>query len=377
MSLNKQELTHYSRHLLLDEVGKKGQEKLKNASVLLIGAGGLGCPAALYLAAAGVGHLGIIDFDVVDVSNLQRQIAFSYDDIGKSKSVSIKERLTGINPHIEIEVFTERFGIDNAQELFERFDVVVDGCDNFGTRYLSNDTAFFTKTPLVFGAIHRFQGQMSVFNADENSPCYRCLFPDPPDAGSIPNCAEAGVLGILPGVVGTIQATEAVKIILGLGESLSGRFMTYDAMSMKFNEFKLSKNPQCPLCGETPQIKTLAEIELLCPTQLAQKENRDISPSELAVEIEDNSDLYLIDVREEHELDICKLPGANLIPLRLLDDVATALPKDKDIVVFCHRGIRSLQALDILSKAGLSRLRNLSGGISQWAQEVDPDMPQY
>lgn len=375
MSLNKDEITHYSRHLLLEEVGKAGQEKLKSSSVLIIGGGGLGCPAALYLAAAGVGKLGIIDFDTVDVSNLQRQIAFSYDDVGKPKVEQLKSRLKGINPHIDIITYKDRFGIDNAEKLFNEYDVVVDGCDNFGTRYLSNDTSFFTQTPLIFGAIHRFQGQMSVFNQTQESPCYRCLFPELPDAGSIPNCAEAGVIGVLPGVVGSIQATEAIKVLLGLGESLSGRFMTYDAMTMRFSEFKLGKNPVCPLCSEKASIKELTETELLCSTQQTHKD--DVTPAALAEEMKSSDKVYLIDVREEFEWDICKIPDSNQIPLRMIEDVASVLPKDKDIVIYCHHGIRSRQAIEMLKKHGLKNLRNLTGGISQWAEEVDTDMPQY
>ena len=375
MSLTKGELQHYSRHLLLEEVGKTGQDKLKSSSVLVIGSGGLGCPAALYLAAAGVGKLGIIDFDTVDISNLQRQIAFSYADVGKPKVEQLKERLQGINPHIEVVIFSERFGIENAEKLFTEFDVVVDGCDNFGTRYLSNDTAYFTKTPLVFGAIHRFQGQMSVFNSNKKSPCYRCLFPEPPDAGSIPNCAEAGVIGVLPGVVGSIQATEAIKVLLDLGETLDGRFMTYDAMTMRFNEFKLSKNSLCPLCGENPKIAGIEEAELLCPSKKV-KDN-DISPSELFEEMKSNKELYLLDVREECEWDICKLPDSNQIPLRMIEEVASMLPKDKDIVVYCHHGLRSSQAVEMIKKSGHKSVRNLSGGINQWAREVDNDMAQY
>ena len=374
MSLNKDEITHYSRHLLLEEVGKAGQEKLKSSSVLIIGGGGLGCPAALYLAAAGVGKLGIIDFDTVDVSNLQRQIAFSYDDVGKPKVEQLKSRLKGINPHIDIITYKDRFGIDNAEKLFNEYDVVVDGCDNFGTRYLSNDTSFFTQTPLIFGAIHRFQGQMSVFNQTQESPCYRCLFPELPDAGSIPNCAEAGVIGVLR-VVGSIQATEAIKVLLGLGESLSGRFMTYDAMTMRFSEFKLGKNPVCPLCSEKASIKELTETELLCSTQQTHKD--DVTPAALAEEMKSSDKVYLIDVREEFEWDICKIPDSNQIPLRMIEDVASVLPKDKDIVIYCHHGIRSRQAIEMLKKHGLKNLRNLTGGISQWAEEVDTDMPQY
>jgi sulfur-carrier protein adenylyltransferase/sulfurtransferase len=378
MSLSTDELRHYSRHLLLEEVGKEGQEKLKSSKVLLIGAGGLGCPAALYLGAAGVGTLGIIDFDVVDVSNLQRQIAFTYEDIGHSKAEKIRERILAGNPHIEVKVYKERFSIENARDLFEEYDVVVDGCDNFGTRYLSNDTAFFTNTPLIFGAIHRFQGQMSVFNGSEDSPCYRCLFPNPPDAGSIPNCAEAGVLGVLPGVVGVIQATEAVKEILGNGTSLRGRLMVYDALRMNFSEFKLAKNPNCPLCGENPEITELAEIELLCPSQSAAAENiAELSPQDLSDKMKSDEDFLLIDVREEYEWEICHIEGAKLIPLRMIKDVEKTLAKDKDLVLYCHHGMRSLSALETLRSCGFSRLLNLTGGIAAWGDEIDPEMPQY
>ncbi|MCM8537763.1 MAG: molybdopterin-synthase adenylyltransferase MoeB [Lentisphaeraceae bacterium] len=378
MSLNNDELTHYSRHLLLSEIGKEGQEKLKNASVLIIGGGGLGCPAALYLAAAGVGKLGIIDFDQVDISNLQRQIAFSYSGVGKPKVTELADRLSGINPHVEVVPYQERFGIENAESLFNEYDLVIDGCDNFGTRYLSNDASFFTKTPLIFGAIHKFSGQMSVFSAEDDSPCYRCLFPEPPEADSIPNCAEAGVLGVLPGVVGTIQATEAIKVILSLGETLKGRFMTYDALSMRFSEFKLAKNSHCPLCGDKPSIKELSEAEILCASQKEESvEFSELSPKELSDRLKNPSDIFLIDVREEVEWEICKLPESNQIPLRMIPDLAKALPKDKDIILYCHHGLRSRQAISILRKAGVERLFNLSGGITQWAEEIDEDMPQY
>ena len=377
MSLSTDELRHYSRHLLLGEVGKEGQEKLKNSKILLIGAGGLGCPAAMYLAAAGVGTLGIIDFDTVDVSNLQRQIAFTYADVGESKAERIRERLLATNPHIEIKIYKDRFSIDNAKDLFEEYDVIVDGCDNFGTRYLSNDTSYFTGKPLIFGAIHRFQGQMSVFSgAEKEAPCYRCLFPTPPDAGSIPNCAEAGVLGVLPGVVGGIQATEAIKEVLGLGSSLRGRLMVYDALQMSFSDFKLAKNPACPLCGENPSITELQETELLCPSQKAQQ-GVDLSCSELKAKIDRGDDFLLIDVREQYEWDICRIEGAELIPLRFIQDASKALAKDRDIVLYCHHGMRSMNALQTLKGCGFSRLQNLTGGISAWANEIDSEMPHY
>jgi sulfur-carrier protein adenylyltransferase/sulfurtransferase len=378
MALSTDELRHYSRHLLLDEVGKEGQEKLKKSKVLLIGAGGLGCPAALYLGAAGVGTLGIIDFDTVDVSNLQRQIAFSYEDIGHSKAEKIRERILAANPHIAVKVYKERFSIDNARQLFEEYDVVIDGCDNFGTRYLSNDTAFFTKTPLMFGAIHKFQGQMSVFNGSADAPCYRCLFPVPPDAGSIPNCSEAGVLGVLPGVVGLVQATEAIKEILGQGQSLKGRLMIYDAMRMSFNEFKLAKNPDCPLCGDSPVINELTETKILCPSQSqSHLEGVEVSPLELSVKIKNGDDFVLIDVREQYEWDICHIEGAELIPLKMIKELSEKLAMDRDLILYCHHGSRSLSALQTLRACGFTRLFSLTGGIAAWGDEVDVEIAQY
>jgi len=377
MSLNKAELAHYSRHILLSEIGKEGQEKLKNSKVLVIGAGGLGCPAAVYLGAAGVGTLGIIDFDKVDISNLHRQFAFHQADIGKYKAEVLKERILANNPHINIKVYKERFSIDNAQSLFDEYDVIVDGCDNFGTRYLSNDASFFSGKPLVFGAIHKFQGQASVFNL-ENGPCYRCLFPEPPDANAIPNCAEAGVLGVLPGIIGTIQATEAVKLIIGYGESLRGRFLVYDAMKMSFNEFKLTKNPACPLCGANPEIKELKELQVFCETQLS-KANKEleIEPEELKELQEKPQEMMLIDIREEYEREICCIQGSEHIPLKMLADVAKMLPKDKKIVLYCHKGTRSIEALKQLQENGIKNILSLAGGIARWADEIEPEMGQY
>lgn len=377
MSLNKEELIHYSRHLLLSEIGKEGQEKLKGAKVLLIGAGGLGCPAAMYLGAAGVGTLGIIDFDKVDVSNLHRQIAFHHSDVGKYKAEVLRERLLANNPYITVNVYLERFSIENAATLFKEYDLVVDGCDNFGTRYLSNDASYFAQKPLVFGAIHKFQGQASVFNL-KDGPCYRCLFPEPPDADAIPNCAEAGVLGVLPGIIGTIQATEAVKLIIGSESSLSGRFMVYDAMKMSFNEFKLGKNPSCPLCGENPSVKSLKEMELLCPSQ-RKDENKglEIEPQEVEKDLSTHKDLMIIDVREEYEREICCIKGSEHIPLSMLAGVSKMLPKDKKIILYCHKGLRSLDAVKTVRNEGLENCYSLSGGIARWADEIEPEMGQY
>ena len=377
MSLNKEELIHYSRHLLLAEIGKEGQEKLKSAKVLIIGAGGLGCPVAMYLGAAGVGRVGIIDFDKVDVSNLHRQIAFHKNDVGQFKAEVLKERLQANNPYIEVKVYKERFSIENASTLFDEYDVIVDGCDNFGTRYLSNDAAFFAGKPLVYGAIHKFQGQASVFNLN-NGPCYRCLFPEPPDADSVPNCAEAGVLGVLPGIIGTIQATEAIKLILGTESSLSGRFMTYDAMKMSFNEFKLGKNPSCPLCSDKAQIKSLEEIEILCSSQ-QEKQNSgvEILPEEVENLLSSGKDLMIIDLREEYEREICCITGSEHIPLSMLANISKMLPTDKKIIFYCHKGQRSLEAVRTVRDQGFKNCYSLAGGIARWADEIEPEMGQY
>ena len=377
MSLSKAELAHYSRHILLSEIGREGQEKLKKSKVLVIGAGGLGCPAAVYLGAAGVGTLGIIDFDKVDVSNLHRQFAFHQADIGKYKAEVLKDRILANNPHIDIKVYKERFSLENAAPLFEEYDLIVDGCDNFGTRYLSNDASFFANKPLVFGAIHKFQGQASVFNL-EGGPCYRCLFPEPPDADAIPNCAEAGVLGVLPGIIGTIQATEAVKLIVGTGESLSGRFLVYDAMKMAFNEFKLAKNPACPLCGSDPKIKELSELDLLCQSQkMNTEEGLEITPEELEQLKQNPSKIMLIDIREEYEREICCIQDSEHIPLKMLADVSKMLPKDKKIILYCHKGTRSIEALKQVRENGIENSFSLAGGIARWADEVEPEMGQY
>lgn len=377
MALSKSELAHYSRHILLPEIGLEGQDKLKQSKVLLIGAGGLGCPAAVYLGAAGVGTLGIIDFDKVDISNLHRQFAFHSADIGRYKAEVLKERILANNPHINIKVYKERFSIENASALFSEYDIIVDGCDNFGTRYLSNDASFFAGKPLVYGAIHKFQGQASVFNL-KKGPCYRCLFPDPPEANAIPNCAEAGVLGVLPGIIGTIQATEAVKLIVGNGESLNGRFLVYDAMKMNFSEFKLAKNPACPLCGSDPQIKKLKEIELLCSSQKsAAGQAMEIEPESLQEMLKSPEDLMLIDIREEYEREICCIQGSEHIPLTMLASVAKMLPKDKKVILYCHKGNRSIDALQQLKENGIENSFSLAGGIARWADEIEPEMGQY
>ena len=377
MSLDKEELIHYSRHLLLSEIGREGQEKLKSAKVLLIGAGGLGCPAAVYLGAAGVGTLGIIDFDKVDVSNLHRQIAFHKSDVGRYKAEVLRERIEANNPYVSVKIYKERFSLENSQTLFDEYDIIVDGCDNFSTRYLSNDAAFFAGKPLVYGAIHKFQGQASVFNLN-SGPCYRCLFPEPPEADAVPNCAEAGVLGVLPGIIGTIQATEAVKLIIGSEGSLSGRFLTYDAMQMSFKEFKLGKNPSCPLCGNSPKITSLEELEILCSSQQEKlAKDSEILPEEVDKMRSSGEDLMIIDLREEYEREICCIKGSEHIPLSMLGSVSKMLPGDKKIVFYCHKGQRSLEAVRSVREQGMKNCFSLAGGIARWADEIEPEMGQY
>ncbi|MCM8528075.1 MAG: molybdopterin-synthase adenylyltransferase MoeB [Lentisphaeraceae bacterium] len=377
MSLDKEELIHYSRHLLLSEIGREGQEKLKAAKVLLIGAGGLGCPAAVYLGAAGVGTLSIIDFDKVDVTNLHRQIAFHKSDVGRYKAEVLKERIEANNPYVSVKIYKERFSLENSQTLFDEYDIIVDGCDNFGTRYLSNDAAFFAGKPLVYGAIHKFQGQASVFNLN-GGPCYRCLFPEPPEADAVPNCAEAGVLGVLPGIIGTIQATEAVKLIIGSEGSLSGRFLTYDAMQMSFKEFKLGKNPSCPLCGNKPKITSLEEMEILCSSQQEKlAKDSEILPEEVDKIRSSGEDLMIIDLREEYEREICCIKGSEHIPLSMLGSVSKMLPGDKKIVFYCHKGQRSLEAVRSVREQGMKNCFSLAGGIARWADEIEPEMGQY
>lgn len=377
MHLTKNELRHYSRHILLEEIGVMGQEKLKKAKVLVIGAGGLGCSIATYLGAAGVGRLGIIDFDKVNISNLHRQLAFRQSDVGHYKATLLKERIQSNNPYVKVATYLSRFSINNAAELVGEYDLIIDGCDNFATRYLSNDATFFAKKPLIFGAIHKFQGQAAIFN-HADGPCYRCLFPEPPEATAIPNCAEAGVLGVLPGIIGVIQATEAIKVILGVKETLNGRFLTYDALAMKFAEFKLDKNPSCPICGESPSIKTLAESSIAC-SSLKNKamENSQISPQELAEMIKNSVDVRIIDIREEYERKVCCIKGSEHIPLDMLTDSSKIFPVDKKIVLYCHHGQRSLRACKLMRQDGKVNFLSLAGGINRWASEIEPNMAQY
>jgi adenylyltransferase/sulfurtransferase len=380
IELSHEEIQRYSRHLIMPEVALEGQKKLKAARVLMIGAGGLGSPLGLYLAAAGVGRLGIVDFDVVDHSNLQRQIVHSTADVGRPKLHSAKDRLFGINPNIEIETYETRLSSANALEMFADYDIVVDGTDNFPTRYLVNDACALLGKPNVYGSIFRFEGQASVFYANEG-PCYRCLYPEPPPPGLVPSCAEGGVLGILPGLIGTIQATETVKLILGQGEPLIGRLVLFDALKMKFRELKLHKDPNCPLCGERPTIKELIDYEQFCgiePEPVAAEQNQwEITPLELKQRLEQGENIFILDVREPQEWEICRLPGAKLIPLGQLPSRVHELNSADFIVAHCKMGGRSAKAVKFLQDTGFRKIKNLKGGILAWAQQVDPTVPRY
>jgi molybdopterin/thiamine biosynthesis adenylyltransferase/rhodanese-related sulfurtransferase/molybdopterin converting factor small subunit len=378
--LTREEIARYSRHLLLPEVAVEGQKRLRDGRVLLVGAGGLGSPAALYLAAAGVGTIGLVEFDVVDESNLQRQILHDTTWIGKPKIESAAARLNALNPFVKVVPFEERLTSQNALRIFEGFDVVVDGTDNFATRYLTNDACYFLKKPNVYGSIFRFEGQASVFWPDKG-PCYRCLYPSPPPPGLVPSCAEGGVLGVLPGVIGCLQATEALKILLQVGRSLVGRLLLYDALDLSFRELKLRKDPDCPLCGEKRTVTGLVDYEEFCGIgrgeDTALPAVQEIGPRELKEWLGRGDDIQLLDVREPHEAAICAIEGARLIPLALLPEHLHDLDATKTTVVHCKSGVRSAKAVQLLKQAGLTRTYNLRGGILAWAREVDPSLPTY
>jgi sulfur-carrier protein adenylyltransferase/sulfurtransferase len=378
--LSREEILRYSRHLIMPEVGMDGQLKLKQARVLMIGAGGLGAPLGLYLAAAGIGHLGIVDFDVVDFTNLQRQVTFTTADVGKTKLEATKSRLSGLNPMIDITTYETRLNSSNALELFRDYDLVVDGTDNFPTRYLVNDACVLLGKRNVYGSIFRFEGQVSVFGAPDG-PCYRCLYPEPPPPGLVPSCAEGGVLGVLPGIVGAIQAVEAIKLVLGAGDSLVGRLLLFDALAMRFRELKLKKNPDCPLCGTNRTITKLIDYEEFCGIrgEEAPVENLqipEITPRELKQRQDRGDDLFVLDVREPHEYQICNLNGY-LIPLGDLPKRVSELDSSREIVAHCRSGKRSADAVDFLRKAGFRKIWNLKGGILAWSDEVDPSVPKY
>ena len=380
-TLSNEEIARYSRHLILPEVGLEGQRKLKAASVLAIGTGGLGAPLGMYLAAAGVGRLGLVDFDVVDSSNLQRQIVHGTGDVGRRKVDSARERLADINPHIEIETHDLRLTSDNALALFKNYDIIVDGTDNFPTRYLVNDACVLTGKPNVYGSIFRFEGQASVFWAGRGA-CYRCLYPEPPPPGLVPSCAEGGVLGVLPGIVGAIQANETIKIILGAEGTLVNRLLLFDAWHMKFREFKLQKDPKCPVCGENATIKELIDYEQFCGmTPSANREEtrlKEITATELKQRLDRGDDLQVIDVREPNEYEIARLPGTKLIPLGQVVNRMSEIDPARETVVHCKGGVRSAKAIEALQRAGYSgELVNLKGGITAWSNEVDPQVPKY
>jgi molybdopterin/thiamine biosynthesis adenylyltransferase/rhodanese-related sulfurtransferase len=379
-ALSNEEILRYSRHLIMPEVGMEGQQKLKAAKVLCIGTGGLGSPLTLYLAAAGVGTLGLVDFDVVDYTNLQRQIIHSTPDVGRPKLESAEEKLRALNPYVDIRKFETRLTSANALDIFRDFDVIADGTDNFPTRYLVNDACVLTGKPNVYGSIFRFEGQASVF-ATKEGPCYRCLYPEPPPPGLVPSCAEGGVLGILPGLVGIIQATEAIKLILGAGEPLIGRLLMVDALAMSFRTLKLRKNPECPACGAHPTIKKLIDYEQFCGIPAAGHQEPavnadDITPEELKRRLDAGEDLFVLDVREPHEYQIANL-GGHLIPLNDLPKRVSELDSSREIVAHCKMGGRSAKAVDFLRQAGFKKVRNLAGGIAAWSDKVDPKVPKY
>jgi len=379
--LSKDEILRYSRHLIMPEVGMEGQLKLKQAKVLCIGAGGLGSPLALYLGAAGVGKLGIVDFDVVDFTNLQRQVIHGTSDVGRAKLDSARDTLLEINPNVEIETFATRLSSDNARDIFREYDIVADGTDNFPTRYLVNDACVLLGKPNVYASIFRFEGQASIFYA-EQGPCYRCLYPEPPPPGLVPSCAEGGVLGVLPGIMGCIQAMETIKLILGRGEPLIGRLLLFDALGMKFRELKLRKNPDCPICGTHRTLTKLIDYEQFCgirgeehsPVQTGIPE---ITPAEVKKKMDAHEPFVLIDVREPHEYQICRIPGSKLIPLGEVPKRMNELNSADEIVVHCKSGMRSAKAVDLLMKSGFRKIHNLKGGILAWSDQVDPSVPKY
>ncbi len=380
VALSNEEILRYSRHLILPDVAMEGQLKLKSAKVLCVGAGGLGAPLALYLAAAGVGTIGLVDFDVVDFTNLQRQVLYTTEDVGRPKLQVAKERLQAMNPNIEVRTYETRLTRENALEIFADYDIIVDGTDNFATRYLVNDACVLLGKPNVYGSIFRFEGQASVFWAKEG-PCYRCLYPEPPPPGLVPSCAEGGVLGVLPGVIGTIQAMETIKLILGKGEPLMGRLLLFNALKMQFRELKLRKNPNCPVCGEKPIIRELIDYEEFCGVRGVEETPaevvEEITPTELKRRLDAGEDIFLLDVREPVEWQICRLEGATLIPMNSVPARMHELDSAKEMVVYCRSGKRSAQIVAFLKAAGFRKVKNLQGGILQWSDEVDPTVPKY
>ena len=380
MELTKAEILRYSRHLLLPEVGMAGQRKLKSGSALIVGAGGLGSPVALYLAAAGVGHLGLVDGDRVELSNLQRQVIHGESTLGMRKVVSARQRILDVNPRIELTAYDEPFTTANAMRIAEPYQLIIDCSDNFPTRYLTNDLCVLTHKPNVYGAIYRYDGQVSVFDASRG-PCYRCLFPEPPPPHLAPTCAEGGVLGVLPGIIGTLQATEALKLLLEVGEPLTGRLLLYNLLEPSFDFINLRKNPQCKVCGEQPSVTELVDYETFCGMPGREEplidQTYEISAPELALHLEQGLPMRLGDVREPHELAISVLPGAHNLPLGELSLHLAELPHEDEIVLFCRAGVRSARALELLLGAGFTHVRHLRGGINAWAREIDPEIAVY
>ncbi len=380
--LSHTEILRYSRHLVIPEISLEGQMKLKAASVLIAGTGGLGSSVSLYLAAAGIGHIGLVDYDTVEISNLQRQIIHGESTLGRPKVESARERMLDVNCDIKVEIYNEILTSENAYRIAGPYDLILDCTDNFPTRYLINDLAVLTGKPNVFGAVFRFDGQVSVFNFNDG-PCYRCVYPEPPPPGLVPSCAEGGVLGVLPGTVGTLQATETIKIILGIGETLSGKLLLYNALDMSFDFVKLRKNPNCKVCGSKPEITELIDYEEFCGTSMhngnegSAGEEWDITATELARQLNSGEDLTLIDVREPHELEISRIEGAILIPLGELAGRLSELDRAHKIILICKAGIRSTRALQMLHNAGFRKIKNLKGGVNAWSREVDPSLPTY
>jgi adenylyltransferase/sulfurtransferase len=382
MQLNNDEIRRYSRHLILPEVGLAGQKKICSTSVLCIGAGGLGSPIAMYLAAAGIGKIGIVDFDTVDYSNLQRQILHTDADVGRPKAQSAKETINGINPGVEVVIHNTRISSENAFDLIRPYDIVVDGTDNFPTRYLTNDACVLLKKPNVYGSIFRFEGQASVFAPHLGGPCYRCLYPEPPPPGMVPSCAEGGVLGVLPGIIGCIQATEILKLALGKGSSLVGRLMLFDALKMKFNELKLRKDPQCPICGENPTVKELIDYEMFCgitPELAAPQGHPDeVTVQEMKKALDNPSlGIRVLDVREPDEYEIAHVKDVPLLPLSQLSQRFTELDPNQQYYIHCKAGVRSLKAVQFLRQQGFKYLKSVKGGIDSWSDEIDHSVPKY
>jgi molybdopterin/thiamine biosynthesis adenylyltransferase/rhodanese-related sulfurtransferase len=377
------EIARYSRHLIMPEVTLDGQKRIKAASVLCIGTGGLGSPIALYLAAAGIGRLGLVDYDIVDFSNLQRQILHGTEDVGRKKLNSAKDRIKAINPNVQVDLHDMMFRSENAMQLVQDYDIVIDGTDNFPTRYLSNDVCVLTKKPNIYGSIFRFDGQCTVFAPHLGGPCYRCMFPEPPPPGMVPSCAEGGVLGVLPGMIGVMQAIETIKLIIGIGDSLIGRLVSFDALKLRFKEFKIRKDPNCPICGDHPTIHELIDYDQFCGIPQADAEAAKelevptITATELKTKIDRKEKFVLVDVREPFEYDISRIPGSKLIPLGELPARLSELDSADDIVLHCKVGGRSAKALRILQEAGFRKLNNLQGGITAWSDEVDPSIPKY